>query len=117
MWEYIRALYQHGQVIEHYLYVMGINLLVRNKRYYQLHQFLQYHVVTDSKHVAYMLLSLEGSYPPAFQLALDMLKRIGVANDDIVDVLLTKDQVISNRIYVLVYALLIIESTSYNHLN
>ena len=38
-------------------------------------QFLQYHVVSDSKPVACLLLSLSGAtYPPAFQLALDMFK-------------------------------------------
>jgi hypothetical protein len=30
--------------------------------------------VSDSKHVACLLLSIDQIYPPAFQLALDMLK-------------------------------------------
>ena len=34
---------------QHYLYEMIINILVRNNCFYQLHQFLQYHVLQDSK--------------------------------------------------------------------
>ena len=44
-------------------------------RYYQLHQFIQYGVITDSKHIACLLLSLESVYPPASQIALDMMAR------------------------------------------
>jgi hypothetical protein len=69
--------------------------LVRKKRFYQLHQLLQYHVVSDSVHVACQLLSLEGTYPPAYQLALDMLKRLQT-HEQILEVLLTKHQVKKN---------------------
>jgi len=89
--EYIRSLNQYGIPVEHFLHELVINLLVRHNRHYQLHQFLQYHVVNDSKHVACLLLSLEGTYPPAFQLALDMLKRLSTANEDIFDVLVSKN--------------------------
>jgi len=89
--EYIRSLNQYALPVEHFLYELVINLLVRHNRHYQLHQFLQYHVVNDSKHVACLLLSLEGTYPPAFQLALDMLKRLHTANEDIFDVLVSKN--------------------------
>lgn len=60
--------------------------MVRNKKWNQLHQFLQYHVVNDSTHVACQLLSLESVYPPVYQLALDMMKRLG-AYEQIVEVL------------------------------
>lgn len=89
--EYIRSLNHYSLPVEHFLYELVINLLVRHNRHYQLHQFLQYHVVNDSKHVACLLLSLEGTYPPAFQLALDMLKRLHTANEDIFDVLVSKN--------------------------
>lgn len=36
-------------LFQHYLYEMIINILVRNNCFYQLHQFLQYHVLQDSK--------------------------------------------------------------------
>eukprot|EP00038_Savillea_parva_P003456 m.125942 g.125942 ORF g.125942 m.125942 type:complete len:657 (+) comp11178_c0_seq1:415-2385(+) len=92
--DYIRSLSYYGVTVEHFLYELVINLLVRHNRYYQLHQFLQYHVINDSKPVACLLLSLESAYPPAFQLALDMLKRLTTANEEIVDVLVGKDQLL-----------------------
>ncbi|ODM97394.1 hypothetical protein Ocin01_09287 [Orchesella cincta] len=64
------------------------------KAFYQLHQFLQNYVVNDSKHLACLLLSLEGEYPAAYQLALDMLKRLSNANDLIVEVLINKQKII-----------------------
>jgi hypothetical protein len=64
--------------------------------FYQLHQLLQYHVVSDSVPVACQLLSLENTYPPAYQLALDMFKRLHT-HEQIVEVLLTKKQVISKK--------------------
>eukprot|EP01119_Soliformovum_irregulare_P017399 TRINITY_DN5165_c1_g1_i3.p1 TRINITY_DN5165_c1_g1~~TRINITY_DN5165_c1_g1_i3.p1 ORF type:complete len:180 (-),score=60.49 TRINITY_DN5165_c1_g1_i3:39-578(-) len=91
--EYIRSLnYNHIQV-EPYLNELLIRFLVKNNRFYQLHQLLQYHVVSDSVHVACQLLSLEATYPPAYQLALDMLKRLHTY-EEILEVLLTKQQLI-----------------------
>jgi len=90
--EYIRCLnYQYIQV-KSFIYEVVIHLLVRNNRYFQLHQFIQYHVISDSFHVACQLLSLEKIYPPAYQLALDMLKRS--CPEQIIEVLLTKGQVV-----------------------
>ncbi|KAK2168546.1 hypothetical protein LSH36_16g11043 [Paralvinella palmiformis] len=43
---------------------------------------------------ACLLLSLESVYPPAHQLSLDMLKRLGTANEQIVEVLLSKQQLL-----------------------
>ena len=37
----------------------------------------QNRVIEDSFHIACMLLSLESVYQPCYQIALDMLKRIG----------------------------------------
>lgn len=76
-----------------------IKTLVQHNLFYMLHQFLQYHVLSDSKPLvspppepedtdsrskvksfflcvfeACLLLSLESTYPPAHQLSLDMLK-------------------------------------------
>ncbi|KJE89048.1 hypothetical protein CAOG_00606 [Capsaspora owczarzaki ATCC 30864] len=98
--EYIRSLSVFKIPVQHYLYELVINLLVRNNRYYQLHQFLQYHVVNDSKHVACLLLSLENTYPPAYQLALDMLKRLPNSDAEIVDVFLSKGAVLGALRYI-----------------
>jgi len=91
--EYIRCLNFQYVPAKSFIYELVIHLLVQNNRFYQLHQFLQYHVISDSLHVACQLLSLETQYPPAYQLALDMLKRLS-SPELIVEVLLTKGQVI-----------------------
>lgn len=43
---------------------------------------------------ACLLLSLESLYPAALQLSLDMLHRLNTAHEEIVEVLLSKKQVI-----------------------
>ncbi|MGH0137992.1 UNVERIFIED_CONTAM: hypothetical protein FKN15_065323 [Acipenser sinensis] len=92
--EYIRSLNQFQITVQHYLYELVIKTLVHHNLFYMLHQFLQYHVLSDSKPLACLLLSLESTYPPAHQLSLDMLKRLSTANDEIVEVLLSKHQVL-----------------------
>jgi hypothetical protein len=47
--EYIRSLADFHIPVQHYLHELVINALVQHKAYYQLHQLLQYHVVSDSK--------------------------------------------------------------------
>ncbi|CAB1341084.1 unnamed protein product [Coregonus sp. 'balchen'] len=92
--EYIRSLNQVQITVQHYLYELVIKTLVHHSLFYMLHQFLQYHVLSDSKPLACLLLSLEGTYPAAHQLSLDMLKRLSTANDEIVEVLLSRQQVL-----------------------
>ncbi|NXT22650.1 RMC1 protein, partial [Syrrhaptes paradoxus] len=93
--EYIRSLNQFQIAVQHYLYELVVKTLVQHNLFYMLHQFLQYHVLSDSKPLACLLLSLESIYPPAHQLSLDMLKRLSTANDEIVEVLLSKHQVLA----------------------
>ncbi|XP_040840736.1 regulator of MON1-CCZ1 complex isoform X2 [Ochotona curzoniae] len=93
--EYIRSLNQFQIPVQHYLHELVIKTLVQHNLFYMLHQFLQYHVLSDSKPLACLLLSLESFYPPAHQLSLDMLKRLSTANDEIVEVLLSKHQVLA----------------------
>ncbi len=92
--EYIRSLNNNQIAVDYYLYELIINLLVRKKKFYQLHQFLQYNVLSDSEQLAFLLLSLEKKYPPAFQIALDMLKRLQASNEKITEILLSKNQII-----------------------
>ncbi|XP_025405563.1 regulator of MON1-CCZ1 complex [Sipha flava] len=92
--EYIRSLTDNKITVEHFLYELLINCLVINKMYYQLHQMIQYHILTDSKPLACLLLSLESIYPPAHQMALDMLHRLNTAHEEITEVLLSKKQII-----------------------
>ncbi|KAM8967562.1 regulator of MON1-CCZ1 complex [Pelodytes ibericus] len=93
--EYIRSLNQFQIPVQHYLFELVIKTLVQHNLFYMLHQFLQYHVLSDSKPLACLLLSLESVYPPAHQLSLDMLKRLSTANDEIIEVLLSKQQVLA----------------------
>lgn len=58
LFDYIDSLIAHEIPIQYFIYKLLINLLIRNENYYQLHQFLQYHVFTDSKQLACQLLSL-----------------------------------------------------------
>ena len=93
--EYFRSLNVHFIQIEHYLYKLLVNALIKSNRLYQLHQYLQYHVLSDSKPLACLLLSIQSTYPAANQIALDMLKRLGTANEEIVDVLLSQGLILS----------------------
>lgn len=92
--EYFRSLNCYNIVIEHFLYKLLVNALLKDNRLYQLHQYLQYHVFSDSKPLACLLLSIQSNYPAANQLAMDMLKRLGTANEEIIDVLLSNNLVL-----------------------
>uniref|UniRef100_A0A1B6LW68 Uncharacterized protein n=1 Tax=Graphocephala atropunctata TaxID=36148 RepID=A0A1B6LW68_9HEMI len=98
--EYVRSLTDHQIPVQHYLHELVINSLVLHKAYYQLHQLLQYFVVSDSKPLACLLLSLENLYPAAHQLALDMLQRLSTANQEITEVLLSKHQILPALRYI-----------------
>ena len=93
--EYIRSLNKLAIPVEHFLFEMVMNVLIENKCFYQLHQFLQYHVISDSKPLAFLLLSRELVYPPATQLAMDMFKRLSTADNEIIDILLTRGQILT----------------------
>jgi hypothetical protein len=93
--DYFRSLNLVYIPIEQYLYKLLVNALIKTNRIYQLHQYLQYHVLSDSKPLACLLLGLQETYSPSNQLALDMLKRLGTANEEIVDVLLSKELILS----------------------
>lgn len=49
--EYIRSLTQYRIPVQHYIYELVIHAMVRQKAFYQLHQFMQNYVVNDSKHL------------------------------------------------------------------
>lgn len=74
--EYIRSVCRHYMRPEAALNNHLVTLLVESGQYYEFHQFLQYHILTDSTAIAETLLSLAPTYPPAYQLGLDMLYRL-----------------------------------------
>lgn len=49
LWTWNSHIMLDTYVFQHYLYELIINILVHNNCFYQLHQFLQYHVLQDSK--------------------------------------------------------------------
>ena len=98
--EYIRSLHQYEQEVEHYLFEMVLSILVRQRAFGQLHQMLQYHVIADSKPIACVLLAFEREYRPALQLALDMFKRLSTADEEIIEVLLSHDQILHALRYI-----------------
>ena len=92
--EYIRSLSQHQIPIEFYLQEMLVMHFTKKKKFHQLHQFLQYSVLPDSKELAALLLSIENDYQPAHYLALDILKRLQNAKEEITELLLSNQQII-----------------------
>ncbi|KAG5195631.1 hypothetical protein JEQ12_011926 [Ovis aries] len=70
--EYIRSLNQFQITVQHYLHELVIRTLVQHSLFSTLHQFLQYHILSDSKPL-----------------------RLSTANDEIVEVLLSKHQVLA----------------------
>jgi hypothetical protein len=74
--EYVRNLCRSGGDPSIATSAFLVALLIRTRSFSKLHQFLQYHIVRDSQDVADQLLAASGAYPPAFQLALDMLFRL-----------------------------------------
>ncbi|CAF1473191.1 unnamed protein product, partial [Adineta ricciae] len=86
--EYIRSLNDYNISVQYFIYELLVNLLVRNNQFFQLQQLIQYQVLADSLQLACLLLSLSNTQQPTTQLALDMLKRLTNANEEIVEILL-----------------------------
>ncbi|CAF0756856.1 unnamed protein product [Rotaria sp. Silwood1] len=86
--EYIRSLNGFNIQVQYFIYELLVNLLVKNNQFFQLQQLIQYQVLTDSLKLACLLLSLSNKQQPTTQIALDMLKRLTNANEEIVEILL-----------------------------
>lgn len=76
------------------MFNIDIYFKARQKKFTALQQHLQYGVISDSKPVACLLLSLGNMHPAASQMALDMLARIG-AYEEIQEILLSEGQVMA----------------------
>eukprot|EP00116_Pleurobrachia_bachei_P011409 sb/3471671/ len=90
--EYIRSLRVHKLRIHFFFYETLIQLLLRCGQLYRLHQLLQFQVLGDSVPLACLLLSLDSTYEPAFQLGIDMMSRLSDCTG-IIDALLRKGHV------------------------
>lgn len=87
--EYLKSLNNFHLPVNHAIYEFLINLLVSNGWVNQLQQMVHYQVIRDSVRIAALFLSLEGQYPGAYQLAVDMLKRLE-AKPQVIEILLLK---------------------------
>jgi hypothetical protein len=92
--EYMRSIYRHFLPTSPALNDMMVQLLVKGQRYFEFHQFLQYHILNDSLTIAERLLELSAEYPPAGQLGLDMLFRLN-STTRLLLVLLERREVVS----------------------
>jgi len=90
----IRCLTSETLRVKSCVFQLLIDLLRRTNSLWRLHQLLHNRVIEDSFHIACMLLSLEPVYQPCYQIALDMLKRIG-GEELILSAFLARGQVIA----------------------
>ncbi|GAU93139.1 hypothetical protein RvY_05125 [Ramazzottius varieornatus] len=92
--EYLKSLISFRLDPQYYINELIVNSLVQFKMYHVLHMLVNNHVFADSKPFACLLLSLEGVFPPSFQMALDMLKRTGNSLEERVEVLLARFEIL-----------------------
>ncbi len=95
--EYQRSLIDQDIQVHQNLQLLLARLLIKTHNYNTLHQLIQYHIFTDSRDFANILLALSNPnnlayYSPAFQLSMDMFSRLK-ANDEIADALMDKSMV------------------------
>jgi hypothetical protein len=74
---YLLSQMQSGQSPDPELGSLLLSLLVEQRSFSQLHQLLQAQAIPDSLGLAQQLLGLEPLYPPAAELGMDMLRRLG----------------------------------------
>jgi len=94
MLEYLFSLLEQGIDVQPFFLELLVSAVVDSKDFGRLQQLLQYRVIADAKPLAFLLLSLEAKHPPLIQLAVDMLTRLGSANEEIVEVLLCNSNVV-----------------------
>eukprot|EP00455_Lapot_gusevi_P007286 TRINITY_DN13127_c0_g1_i4.p1 TRINITY_DN13127_c0_g1~~TRINITY_DN13127_c0_g1_i4.p1 ORF type:complete len:173 (-),score=24.79 TRINITY_DN13127_c0_g1_i4:14-532(-) len=91
--EYLRSVLRNYCPVEFFLQHFFVHLMIQHERLYQLHQMLQYHILSDSLPLAELLITISDQYQPAYQLALDMLYRLRNLKR-ILELLLERDQVL-----------------------
>jgi hypothetical protein len=91
--EFMLILKQHKSLVHNYLPELLIMVMSDAKEYGRLQQILQHRVIDDSKFLAFRLIEISKTYPPFFQLAIDMLSRRG-NTEQIVNLLLERGQVV-----------------------
>jgi len=92
--EYIRSLDEFNVPVEVDIFKLLIDLLTQNNQFFQLQQFIQYKILTDSVELACKLLEISTKQQPTTQLALDMLKRLNSSSEEIIEILLENNFVL-----------------------
>ncbi|CAJ0604309.1 unnamed protein product [Cylicocyclus nassatus] len=98
MLQYLRSLHRYAIPVEAYFLEMVVEALAQAGEMAKLHQLVTYRVVSDSKPLAFLLLSYEARCPSLFQSGMDILAR-QKACDEIVEVLLERRHVIDAMRY------------------
>ncbi|KOO52996.1 hypothetical protein Ctob_010768 [Chrysochromulina tobinii] len=75
--EFLLSQQQHSLPTNAGIGTLALMLLGEQGSFYQMHQLVQFMLVPDSIELAMRLLSFEPKYPPAAELAIDMLQRLG----------------------------------------
>ncbi|XP_055335679.1 regulator of MON1-CCZ1 complex-like [Paramacrobiotus metropolitanus] len=91
--EYLRSLLAVGMEPQYYVQELIVNTMVQFKMFHLLRHCVENGVFCDSKPFACLLLSLENMFPPAVQMVLDMLKRLGSSVEEQVEILLAKNEI------------------------
>lgn len=92
--EYLRSIYRHYMSTEDFLNDLLVDLFIIDKRYYEFHQYLQYHILNDSTTIATKLLQLSDCYLSAYQLGIDMIYRLN-AFDLLLSSLLERREIVT----------------------
>jgi len=74
--EYISVLKRNDIPVHNFIQKLLIELLVKSNNYSLLHQYVQFKVISDSKLTALQMLYISEKYKPAYQISLDMLRRL-----------------------------------------
>ncbi|RCN28418.1 putative colon cancer-associated protein Mic1 [Ancylostoma caninum] len=98
MLQYLRSLHRWSVPVEAYFLELVVEALAQSGEMAKLHQLVTYRVISDSKPLAFLLLSYEARCPSLFQSGVDILAR-QKACDEIVEVLLERGHVIDAMRY------------------
>ncbi|CAG9833503.1 unnamed protein product [Diabrotica balteata] len=91
---YLTSLSECSILTQYNLNELLVTCLARQKKFTVLQQMLQYGVISDSKSLACLLLSLGNMHSGTSQMALDMLTRLD-AKEEIQEVLLSEGQILT----------------------
>lgn len=92
--EYIKSLQSFNIDVQGFVNTLLVNTLIKEEAFFYLQQLFKYGVISDSRAVASVLLNTKHKMFPSFHLALQMLKRLAVADREVVDILLERKLVL-----------------------